>query len=173
MKTIITGKNYTPDRHLEDTIQKKLEKLGKYFSDDIDAKVYLSQERGRVKTEVNINAKGALFRTEVLASDAYEGIDIAVDKLSSQMSKFKGKLQARYQNNKSVRFEAIPQAEETQTGKIVRTKKLALTPMAPDEAVLQMEMSGHNFYAFVDSKTETVSIAYKRNDGNYGILETD
>lgn len=173
MKTIITGKNYTPDRQLEDTIAKKLEKLGKYFSDDIDAKVYLSQERGRVKTEVNINAKGALFRTEVLASDAYEGIDIAVDKLSSQMSKFKGKLQARYQNNKSVRLEAIPQAEEeTPAGNIVRTKKLALTPMTPDDAVLQMEMSGHNFYAFVDSKTDTVSIAYKRNDGNYGILET-
>ena len=90
MNITITGKNFSTYQYLEDTIEKKFEKLNKYFSDDIDAKVVLSQERGRDKIEVNINAKGAIFRTEQTADDIYEGIDKSIDKLSSQMSKFKG-----------------------------------------------------------------------------------
>ena len=92
MKINITGKNFTTYKRLEDTIDKKFEKLGKYFSDDITINVVLSQERGKDKIEVTINAKGTVFRAEEVAADVYEGIDKAVDKLSSQMAKYKGKL---------------------------------------------------------------------------------
>lgn len=108
MNIRITGKNFNTYKHLEETIDKKFEKLGKYFSDDIDVNIVLSQERGKDKIEVNINAKGARFRTEQVCDDIYEGIDKATDKLASQMSRLKGKLQKRYHDNRSVKFEAIP-----------------------------------------------------------------
>ena len=174
MRITITGKNFNTYKHLEDTIEKKFEKLGKYFSDDIDVNVVLSQERSKDKIEVNINAKGARFRTEQVADDIYEGIDKAIDKLSRQMSKFKGKLQKRYNDNKSVRFEEIPQpeGEDAQVGQVVKNKKLELHPMSVEEAVLQMEMSEHDFFLFLDQETDNVSVVYKRNDGNYGTLQT-
>ncbi len=175
MRITITGKNYKTNKHLEDTIDKKLDKLGKFFSDDIAAKVLLSTERGKDKIEVNINAKGAQFRTEQVGDDIYECIDKSVDKLASQISKFKGKLQKRYNDNKSVRFEAIPapEGEDAQEiGAITRTKSLDLTPMAVEDAILQMEMIDHDFYVFINDETDLVNIVYKKNDGNYGVLET-
>lgn len=174
MKTTITGKNFNTYQHLEDTIEKKLEKLDKYFAEDIEAKVVLSQERNKDKIEVNINAKGAQFRTEQVADDIYEGLDKAIDKLSRQMSKFKGKLQKKYQDNKSVRFEEIPpmETEEAETGKVVKTKKIELRPMSADDAALEMEMSGHDFFVFLDEETDRVNVVYRRKDDNYGVLET-
>ena len=175
MKTIITGKNFNTYQHLEDTIEKKLEKLDKYFAEDIEAKVVLSQERNKDKIEVNINAKGAQFRTEQVSDDIYEGLDKAIDKLARQMSKFKGKLQKKYQDNKSVRFEAIPTpdtAEDNEVGKLVKTKKVELRPMTAEDAVLEMEMSGHDFFVYLDEETDKVNVVYKRKDDNYGVLET-
>ena len=175
MKINITGKNFTTYKRLEDTIDKKFEKLGKYFSDDITINVVLSQERGKDKIGVTINAKGTVFRAEEVAADVYEGIDKAVDKLSSQMAKYKGKLQKRYNDNKSLRFENIPELdedEEIEEVKIVRTKKFELQPMEVEEAIIRMEMLGHDFFVFLDMETDSVNIVYSRKDGNYGLLET-
>ena len=171
MNIKITGKNFNTYQHLEDTIDKKLEKLEKYFSNDIDAKVVLSQEKNKEKIEININAKGAQFRTEQVADDIYEGLDKAIDKLSRQMSKFKGKLQKKYQDNQSVRFEEIPAIEEEEA-RVVKTKRLFLQPMSVEEATLEMEMTGHDFYVFEDVDTHSVSVVYKRNDEDYGLLTT-
>ena len=173
MKVIITGKNYNTYKHLEDTIEKKFDRLKKYFTDDIVVNVVLSQERGKDKIEVTINAKGAVFRAEEVAPDIYEGIDKAVDKLGRQMSKFKGKLQKRYNDNKSVRFETLPDMdEEIEDVKVVKTKKFELIPMTVDEAILQMEMLQHTFFVFLDMETDSVNVVYRRADGNYGLLET-
>lgn len=174
MKFTISGRNYKTNKHLEDTIEKKFEKLGKYFTDDIDVKVVLSKERNKDKMEVTINAKGAVFRAEEVCDDAYEAIDKVVDKLSSQMSKFKGKLQKRYKGNESVRFEAIPQFDydKEPVGKIVKTKKFDLRPMTPEEAILQMEMLQHDFFVYLNMETDSVNIVYRRKDENYGVLET-
>lgn len=174
MNIRITGKNFNTYRHLEETIDKKFEKLGKYFSDDIDVNIVISKERGKDKIEVNINAKGARFRTEQVCDDIYEGIDKATDKLASQMSKLKGKLQKRYHENKSVKFEAIPDlAKDSIVDKhIVKTKVLDLVPMDEKEAVLEMEMIDHDFFVFINDKTDKVNVVYKRRDGNYGLLDT-
>ena len=175
MKINFTGKNFTTYKRLEDTIDKKFEKLGKYFSDDITINVVLSQERGKDKIEVTINAKGTVFRAEEVAVDVYEGIDKAVDKLSRQMAKYKGKLQKRYNDNKSLRFENIPEVEEDEEieeVKIVKTKKFELQPMEVEEAIIRMEMLGHDFFVFLDMETDSVNIVYSRKDGNYGLLET-
>ena len=174
MNIRITGKNFNTYRHLEETIDKKFEKLGKYFSDDIDVNIVISKERGKDKIEVNINAKGARFRTEQVCDDIYEGIDKATDKLASQMSRLKGTLQKRYHENKSVKFEAIPDlAKDSIVDKhIVKTKVLDLVPMDEKEAALEMEMIDHDFFVFINDKTDKVNVVYKRRDGNYGLLDT-
>lgn len=173
MKINITGKNFTTYQRLEDTIDKKFEKLGKYFSDDITVNVVLSQERGKDKIEVTINAKGAVFRAEEVVPDIYEGIDRVVDKLASQMSKFKGKLKKRYNDNKALKFEVLPDyEEEVEEVKVVKTKKFQLEPMSVDEAILQMEMLQHDFFVFLNMETDSVNVVYSRKDGNYGVLET-
>lgn len=173
MKVIITGKNYNTYKHLEDTMQKKFDKLGKYFSDDNVVNVVLSQERGKDKIEVTVNAKGTVFRAEEVVSDIYEGIDKVVDKLASQMARFKGKLKKRYNDNKSVRFEAIPDVEEeVEEVDVVKTKKYELKPMNAEEAILQMEMLQHQFFVYLDMETDSVNVVYKRKDNGYGVLVT-
>ena len=173
MRVNITGKNYKTYDRLEDTIEKKFDRLGKYFSDDIDVNTVLSQERGNDKIEVTINAKGAVFRAEEIASDIYEGIDKVVDKLASQMSRFKGKLQKRYNDNKALKFEFLPDEEEVEEEtNVVKTKKFELRPMDVDEAILEMEMLEHNFFVYLDMDTDSVNVVYKRKNGNYGVLET-
>ncbi len=183
MKVNITGKNYPIYDKLEDTIEKKLSRLDKYFSEDIVANVVLSQKRGRDKIEVTINAKGVVFRAEELNSDIYEAIDKVVDKLSNQMSKFKGKLQKRYNDNKALKFEfdepeAAPDEEDGESFEeiydtpVVKTKKFELHPMDVDEAILEMEMLGHNFFVYLDMETDSVNVVYRRNGGSYGVLET-
>ena len=173
MKVIITGKNYNTYKHLEETMQKKFDKLGKYFTDDNVVNVVLSQERGKDKIEVTINAKGTVFRAEEVVDDIYEGIDRVVDKLASQMAKFKGKLRKRYNDNKSVRFEVLPDLdEEVEDVNVVKTKKFELRPMNVEEAILQMEMLQHQFFVYLDMDTDSVNVVYKRKNNGYGLLET-
>ena len=174
MKYNITGKNFKTYRRLEEQIEKKFDRLDKYFSEDITANIVLSLERGKDKIEVTINAQGALFRAEEVTDDVYEGIDRAVDKLTSQIKKFKGRLQKRYQDNKALKFEFLedePEEEEEEQLKIVREKKFDLRPMDVEEAILEMEMLEHDFFVFLNSDTETVNVVYRRKGGKYGLLE--
>lgn len=174
MKVNILGRNYRTYDKLEETIEKKLDKLGKYFSDEITANVVLSHVAGRDKIETTILAKGTIFRAEDISDDIYDSIDVVVDKLSSQMSKFKGKLQKRYNDNKALKFEFLPEFEEDeeQQGEVVKKKVFELRPMDEEEAILQMEMLGHQFFVYLDANTGTVNVLYKRKDGDYGLLET-
>ncbi|MDD7511222.1 MAG: ribosome-associated translation inhibitor RaiA [Peptostreptococcaceae bacterium] len=173
MKVNITGRNFKTYAKLEETIEKKIDKLGKFFSDDITAHVVLSHEGSKDKIETTINAKGTIFRAEESGQDIYECIDKSTDKLASQMAKFKGKLQKRYNDNSALKFEFLPEAEdEAKSGKIVKNKKFELAPMSAEEAVLQMEMLQHQFFVFLDMDTDSVNVVYKRKDGNYGLMET-
>ena len=175
MKFTITARNFKTSKYLENMIEKKFEKLEKYFSDDINANIVLSRVKDRETIEVTINAKGAVFRTEETGDDIFECLDIAVDRLSTQMSRFKGKMQRRWQDNRSVRFEEIPSAEDDvhpEVGRFVKVKKFDLMPMTAEEAVLQMEMLQHDFFIYLDMDTDSVNVVYKRKDNNYGRLET-
>lgn len=173
MKVVITCKNFTASDHLKETIEKKFDKLGKYFSKEIVANVMLSQERGRQKLEATINAKGTIFRAEEINSDVYTCLDKVVDKLSAQMSRFKTKLQKKHKEHKDILFAEVPDfTEEAEEMKIVRTKRFDLLPMSAEEAIMQMELLEHTFYVFMNMETDSVSVVYKRNDGAYGLLET-
>jgi len=172
MKVTITSRNFNASEHLKDTIEKKIQKLSKYFSDDIVVNIMLSSEKGNDKVEATINAKGTIFRAEETASAAYDAIDRVIDKLSTQMSRYKTKLQRKHKEHKEFMFTELPDIEEADDIKVVKTKKLELVPMSVEEAVIQMELMEHNFFIFLDVDTNAVSVAYKRKNADYGVIET-
>ena len=172
MKIIVTGKNINVSDKIQTAIEKKFEKLGKYFADDIKANVVIHPEKAKVKMEATIATKGAIFRAEDVSQDIFDCIDIVADKLSSQMSKYKGKMLRKNKSNESVRFEMIPETAEPEEGKVDKTKRFELTPMTVDEAILQMELLQHNFFVFLNVETDSVSVVYKRQDKDYGVLNT-
>lgn len=173
MKVNIIAKNFKAYQKLEDKIEAKFEKLSKYFSDEIVANVVLSHQKDKDKLEATINAKGAIFRAESVADDVYESLDNVIAKLSRQMSKFKGKLQKRYNDNKALKFEFLPDLDEDVVEpSLVKTKQLELRPMNVDEAILEMEMLQHDFFLFLNMESDSVCLVYKRKDNDYGMLET-
>lgn len=174
MKVQIITKNYKASEKLQANIEKKFEKLGKYFNDDATATVTLSRFKDASKLEATIQAKKNIFRAEEISDNVYEAMDIAIAKLSNQMSKFKGKLEARYVKNEALKFEFIPEIEEDVEEEtiIVKRKKFELEPMVAEEAILQMEMLGHNFFVYFDMDTESVNVVYKRKGNAYGLIET-
>lgn len=174
MKVIVSSKNVKSSEHLKATVEKKLEKLDKYFSDDITANVMVSEQRDKQKLEVTISAAGTLFRAENTADVAYDAIEGVVEKLSTQMSRFKKKLQRKHKDTKVVVFDELPEYDEEDGGvdtvQIARRKDIELVPMNEEEAVMQMELLGHNFFVFLNMESDTVSVVYKRKNGNYGII---
>ena len=173
MKTNISGKNYNPSDKLKETIEKKFQKLDKYFSNEITGNVMTIKEKGGYKVEATINTKGTIFRAEVKADDPYDAVDGVIDKLSSQMSKFKSKLQKKYKGNKDFSFAALPEIEEEQEEiQVVKKKRFELIPMTVDEAIVQMELLAHNFFVFLNMETDSVNVVYRRDDKAYGLLET-
>lgn len=172
MKIIVTGKNINVSDKIQEAIDKKFEKLGKYFADDTRANIVMHPEKDKVKLEATIVVKGTIFRAEEVAQDIFDCIDIVGDKLQKQMSKYKGKMQKRNKSNESVRFDLIPEYDDHDDAKVVKTKKFELTPMTPDEAAMQMELLGHTFYVFLNVENDSVSVVYKRADNDYGVLQT-
>ena len=172
----ITGKNFNPSDKLEATIEKKFAKLDKYFSGEAKAAIMCSEVKtGLCKLEATIYAAGMIFRAEESSNYIYYFLDKVIDKLSTQMSRFKTKLIRRHKEQKDIIFEEIPDAaptEEVEKG-IVRTKRFRLNPMTSDEAILQMEMLEHNFFVYKDGESGGVNVVYKRADGSYGLLETE
>ena len=173
MKNIITGKNYTPSEKLKETIERKFEKLDKYFSNDITANTMVIKEKDGYKVESTINVKGTFFRAEMKANDPYDAVDRVIDKLSTQMSKFKSKLQKKYKGHKDVVFTELPTfSDEVEEIHVSKTKKFELNPMTIDEAIVQMELLAHTFFVFLNIETDSVNVVYRRDDKDYGVLET-
>lgn len=174
MKVIIASKNVKSSEALKEAVEKKLTKLDKYFSDDITANVMVSEQKEKQKLEVTISAGGTIFRAENTADVAYDAIEGVVDKLSSQMSRFKKKLQKKHKDTKGLEFEALPEYDfendVEEEVKIAKRKNLELSPMNEEEAVMQMELLGHNFFVFLNMDNDGISIVYKRKNGNYGII---
>lgn len=172
MRVRVSGRNLEVTDALKDTLIAKLERFGKYFKDDIEAKATLSVEKNRQIIEITVPLNGSILRAEEATIDMYTSIDKAVDKLYKQMEKHKTKLQKRYYGHDTIRFENIPdRREKEEEQKIVKTKRFAIKPMDPQEAVLQMDLLGHNFFVFTNGDTDEVNVVYKRKDGHYGLIE--
>lgn len=173
MKFNIIGRNIEVTEALKDSIEKKIGRLDRYFNDNSEAKVTLSVEKGRHIIDVTIPANGVIVRGEESKSDMYTAIDLVVDKIERQIIKHKSKIEKRGDFTQSLRFAEIPSEEETEEAKVVRTKKFALKPMDVEEAVLQMDLLGHNFFVYRNGETDEVNVLYKRKDGNYGLIEPE
>ena len=173
MRVTVNGKNVEITDALRSSVETKLSKLEKFFYTETEAKATLSVQRNRQIIEVTIPINGSFLRAEEATEDMYASIDGVVDKLTRQLRKHKTKLENRNNRYETIRFENIPSftEEESFEPEIVKTKRFAMKPMSSEEAVLQMELIGHNFFVYSNSETDEVNVVYKRKDGNYGLIE--
>lgn len=176
MKFIISGKNIDVTPGLKDTITHKLGKLERYFTPDTEIIVTLSVEKERQKIEVTIPVKGQIIRSEQVSSDMYVSIDLVEEVIERQLRKYKTKLIARHQegsNFKQEFFDSQEQNEADEEIRIVRTKRFGIKPMYPEDACIEMELLGHDFFVFCNAETEEVNVVYKRKNGTFGLIEPD
>lgn len=175
MKLTIVGKNIELTEGIKLSIEEKLGKIDKYFNNDMDVRATIRAKKSRQTIEVTIiPVSGNIIRAEDSEENLYAAIDVVVDKLSKQLRKYKTKLINKSQDNASIRFENIESLIENENESeinIVRRKKFGIKPMNEEEAILQMELLGHNFFVFTDSETNEMNVAYKRKSGGYGIIE--
>ena len=177
MKFIISGRNIDVTEGLKDTIELKLGKLERYFTPETEVIVTLSVEKDRQKIEVTIPMKGSLIRSEQISNDMYVSIDLVEEVIERQLRKYKKKLIARHQSggnlNQAFIDSETPASDETTDLKIIKTKRFGIKPMFPEDACLQMELLGHNFYVFSNAETEEVNVVYKRKDNAFGLIEPE
>ena len=174
MRVTIIGKNIEVTPSLKEIIEKKISKLDRYFNPEVEARATLSVQKNRQIFEVTIPFNGVILRCEEATDDMYKSIDLVENKLERQIRKQRTKLSRRI--NSSLKFNNIEELafeDQDKSGDIVKVKKFNIKPMTTEEAILQMELVQHNFFVFKDADTNNVNVIYKRNDGNYGILEPD
>lgn len=176
MKVTVIAKNIDLTPALKEMVEKKISKLDRYFEPSITARATLSVQKNRQKIEVTIPFNGVILRGEETTEDLYKSIDLVEDKLERQIRKQRTKL-ARKNSSGSLRypdFNAVEFKEEPEDdSKVVKTKSFNVKPMSSEEAILQMELLGHNFFVYQDADTSKVSVMYKRKDGNYGLIEPE
>ena len=174
MRYTISGKNINITPGLKDAAESKLGKLERYFSPDTEVQVTLSVEKGRQKIEVTIPVKGSIIRAEQDSNDMYVSVDLVEEIIERQIKKYKTKIVDKKQS--ALAFsEAFLQeeAEQEETVNIVKTKRFAMKPMDAEEACVQMELLGHNFFMFLNADTNEVNVVYKRKGNSYGLIEPE
>lgn len=175
----IRGENIEVTPAIREYVEKKLSKLDRYFNEtpeanaNVNLKVY-SDKKGKV--EVTIPLPNLVLRAEELHEDLYAAIDLITDKLERQIRKHKTKVNRKFREAGKATFVTVegetPVVEEDdQDLEVVRTKRFDLKPMDSEEAILQMNMIGHNFYVFTNADTNRTNVVYKRKDGRYGLIE--
>lgn len=174
MRFTITGRNIEVTQGLRKAVEDKLGKLDRFFAPATEAVVRLSVQKDIQKIEVTIPVKGHIIRAEESSSDMYVSIDLVEEILERQLKKYKNKLIDKKQSAPSF-SEAFLQedASAEEEIQIVKSKKFAVKPMDPEEACVQMELLGHNFYVFLNADTEEVNVVYKRKGGTYGLIEPE
>ena len=175
MKYNIRGDKILVTDAIKDYITEKIDKLNKYFDepDEITANILIKVKGYNQTIEVTIPTTSFTIRNEESAEDLYAAIDSVVDKIERQIRKNKTKIN-KISKNALKKLNLMYQEEEKEEDtKIVRRKTLNTKPMSEEEAILQMEMLGHDFFIFKDSNTSNISILYKRKENNYGVIETE
>ncbi|ASB97407.1 ribosome hibernation-promoting factor, HPF/YfiA family [Streptococcus equi] len=179
IKFSIRGENIEVTEAIRDYVESKLTKIEKYFVEEqeIDARVNLKVYREKTaKVEVTIPLGSVTLRAEDVSQDMYGSIDLVVDKIERQIRKNKTKIAKKHREKMSTsqvftsEFEA-EKAEETPEIKVVRTKNVTLKPMDVEEARLQMELLGHDFFIYTDAEDGATNVLYRREDGDLGLIE--
>jgi len=174
MKFIIVGKNIDVTPGLKAAVEDKIGKLEKYFTPETEVHVTLSVEKERQKIEVTIPVKGNIIRSEQVSSDMYVSIDLVEEIIERQLKKYKNKLVDKQQGSHYFKQEFIDNDYmDEEEIKIIRTKKFDIKPMYPEDACIQMELLGHNFYVFCNAETDQVNVVYRRKGNTYGLIEPE
>ncbi len=174
MKFIITGKKIDVTDGIKDKLYKKLGRLEKFFKDEPKVNVTVSAVKDRHTIEVTIFSKGVIYRAEETDTDLYACIDRITDVIERQMRRHKTHLEKKLKKEAfDVPYvsENKPAVAEEKEYKVVKVKKFAFKPMDAEEAILQMNMLGHEFFVFNNAETGEINVVYKRKDGNYGLIE--
>ena len=174
MRYIISGKNIDITPGLREAAENKIGKLERYFSPDTEVQVTMSVEKGRQKIEVTIPVKGSIIRAEQDSNDMYVSIDLVEEIIERQLRKYKNKIIDKKQSaGFQPEFVEKDFEEDENEIKIIRTKKFGFKPMYPEDACVQMELLGHNFYVFRNAETDEVNVVYKRKGNTYGLIEPE
>ena len=174
MRFIITGRNIDVTEGLRSAVEEKLGKLDRFFAPETEVNVTLSVEKERQKIEVTIPVKGNIIRSEQVSSDMYVSIDLVEEVIERQLKKYKNKIIDKHQNEAAFAKEFIDNDyEPTDDVKIIRTKRFGIKPMDPEEACVQMELLGHDFFVFRNADTFEVNVVYKRKGNTYGLIEPE
>ncbi|MCR4908543.1 MAG: ribosome-associated translation inhibitor RaiA [Lachnospiraceae bacterium] len=174
MKFIITGKNMDVTGGLRAAVEEKIGKLERYFTPDTEVRVTLSVEKDRQKIEVTIPVKGSIIRSEQVSNDMYVSIDLVEEIIERQLKKYKTKIVDKAQGSGELKREYIERDfSDGDDIEIVRTKRFGFKPMYPEDACVQMELLGHNFYVFRNAETDEVNVVYKRKGNTYGLIEPE
>jgi putative sigma-54 modulation protein len=174
MRYIISGKNIDVTEGLKTAVYEKIGKLERYFTPDTEIHVTLSVEKERQKIEVTIPVKGNIIRAEQVSNDMYVSIDLVEEIIERQLRKYKNKLIDHKQASSNFN-QAFMEDDyyEDDSIRIVKTKRFAIKPMDAEEACVQMELLGHNFYVFRNAQTNEVNVVYKRKGNTYGLIEPE
>ena len=177
MEIIIHGDKLKITKAMNDYIEEKLAKLNKYLEngDRVRANVIVKVKNHEQRVEITIPMKSFILRSEETKDDFYAAVDKAVDKLERQIRKNKTRMMSKQVKvNYEFNFSEIEVDEDdAKENKILKRKKVEVKPMNEDEAIIQMELLGHQFYMYMDSETSKPAVVYKRNDGNHGIIESE
>lgn len=175
MRYTISGKNIDITNALRDIVVQKISKLEKYFTEDNDAQITMMVEKQRHIIEVTIPIKGSIIRAEEESENMYAAIDLVVDVLERQLHKHKNKLNKRHHGQGTFKkdFFDTHDKEHEEGIEIVRTKKFAIKPMDAEEACMEMDLLGHDFFVFRNCDTNEVNVVYKRKRGSYGLIEPE
>jgi len=176
MKITLRGDKIKITEAMQEYASEKLERLDKYLDDseNVSANLVVKVQNYKQKVEVTIPLKNFILRAEEVQDDFYAAVDTVVDKIERQIRKNKTKLQSKkIRDSKEIIFDYIDDDKDEDEEVIVKRKKIEVKPMSEEEAILQMELLGHQFYLFKDADTMKPSLVYKRTDGQYGIIETD
>ena len=173
----VRGENLEITQAIREYVESKVSKLEKYFADSLEANVYANAKvykNNKKKIEITVPLKGVTLRAEETNEDLYAAVDLVVDKLERQMRKYKTKINRKGREKgfaeENILTSELEEAEEA-TLDLGKVKQLKVEAMTREEAVFQMELLGHDFFAFLDSNTNEISVVYKRRDTGYGVLE--
>lgn len=176
MKTIIHGNKIKITQAMKDYIEEKISKLDKYFenSDSIEATINVKVNKNDQIVEITIPLKNVILRSEEKKDDFYAAVDKSIDKLERQIRKNKTRMMSKkVKNVDDFIFDEIKDSKLEETRKVVKRKTISPKPMNEEEAILQMELLGHEFFVYISDVTDKTCVVYKRHDGNYGIIEQD
>lgn len=176
MEIIIHGDKLKVTDAMKEYIEEKLEKLNKYLenSENVRASVIVKVKNHEQRVEITIPLKAFILRSEESKDDFYAAVDKTIDKLERQIRKNKTRIMSKQvKTNRDFSMSAFADEEESDDKKILKRKKVEVKPMNEEEAMLQMELLGHQFYMYKDSDTDQVAVVYKRTDGNYGVIESE